>query len=162
MSKRRKITIPDQVNERLEEMAAAEGVPVARVAAGMVREGIARLRAGDQSALSIESPTRAPWLEPYGGDREWRRLMWGGIIALHGRYPDELRGLKQGWWKDNSQVETMCALVVWREWLDDAGRDPREELDFHHNITDFGRRLAQEGGGVTKTWTPGPAPGEWD
>lgn len=51
--------------------------------------------------------TRAAWLEPYGGDREWRRFMWGSILALCARYPEELRGLKQGWWKDESQVETI-------------------------------------------------------
>lgn len=36
-------------------------------------------------------------LEPYGGDREWRQLTWGAIIALYGRYPDHLKGLKIGW-----------------------------------------------------------------
>ena len=66
--------------------------------------------------------------------------MWGSIVALHGRYPDELRGLQQGWWNDTSQVETLCALVVWRDTLDDAGGDPREELDFQLNVAEFGRK----------------------
>ena len=50
--------------------------------------------------------------------------MWGSILALCGRYPDELKGLKQGWWTDESQVETLCALAHWRQMLDDGGRDP--------------------------------------
>jgi hypothetical protein len=87
--------------------------------------------------------------------------MWGAIVALYGRYPDELKGLQQGWWNDTSQVETLCALVVWRDSLDDAGGDPREELDFQLNVAEFGRRLSQQGGGVTKAWTPGAPPAEW-
>ena len=77
-----------------------------------------------------ESDKRPPWLEPYGGDAEWRSWMWGGIVALHGRYPTALAELKDGWWKSEAHVETLCALVVWRQWIDDAGRDPREELAF--------------------------------
>jgi hypothetical protein len=163
MSSRIKITLPEQIAEQLEELAAAEGEPVARVTARLVRERLSRLTAGagDPRVLSIESPVRPPWLEPYGGSREWRQRMWGAIVALHGRYPDELRGLKQGWWEDTAQVETLCALVAWRDALDDGGSDPREELDFQLNIAEFGRRLAQEGGGVTKAWTPGAPPDEW-
>lgn len=161
MSSRIKITLPEQVAEQLDELAAAEGEPVARVTARLVRERLSRPTSGDARVLSFENPARPPWLEPYGGDREWRQRMWGSIVALHGRYPDELRGLQQGWWKDTSQVETLCALVVWRDMLDDAGGDPREELDFQLNVAEFGRRLAQQGGGVTKAWTPGAPPDEW-
>jgi hypothetical protein len=112
MSNRIKITLPEQITEQLEELAAAEGEPVARVTARLVRERLSRPTAGDPRVLSIQSPARPPWLEPYGGSREWRQRMWGAIVALHGRYPDELRGLKQGWWKDTAQVETLCALVA--------------------------------------------------
>jgi CopG antitoxin of type II toxin-antitoxin system len=161
MSSRIKITLPEQIAEQLEELAAAEGEPVARVTARLVRERLSRPTVGDPRVLSIESPMRPPWLEPYGGSREWRQRMWGAIVALHGHYPDELRGLKQGWWEDTAQVETLCALVAWRDALDDTGSDPREELDFQLNIAEFGRRLAQEGGGVTKAWTPGAPPDEW-
>ncbi len=44
--------------------------------------------------------------------------MWGGIVALHGRYPTSLAELKDGWWKSEAHVETLCALVVWRQWID--------------------------------------------
>src|ERR1700761_558145 len=102
MSSRIKITLPDQIAERLDELAAAEGEPVARVTARMVREGAAKLAAagGDTRVMAVQSPARPPWLEPYGGSREWRQRMWGAIVALYGRYPDELKGLQQGWWKD--------------------------------------------------------------
>jgi hypothetical protein len=161
MSSRIKITLPEHVAEALDELARAEGEPVARVAGGIVRARFANPASGDPRVLSFESPARPLWLEPYGGDREWRRRMWGAIVALYGRYPDELKGLKQGWWKDTSQVETLCALVVWRDTLDDAGSDPRQELDFQLNVAEFGRRLSQQGGGVTKQWTPGAPPDEW-
>lgn len=160
-SSRIKITLPEQVAERLEELAAAEGEPVARVTARLVRERLSRPTNTDPRGLSIESPARPAWLEPYGGDREWRQRMWGAIVALHGRYPDELRRLQQGWWNDTAQVETLCALVVWRDFLDDTGSDPREELDYQLNISEFGRRLAQQGGGIMKAWTPGAPPDEW-
>jgi hypothetical protein len=160
MSSRIKITLPEQVAEQLDELAAAEGEPVARVTARLVRERLSRPAGGDPR-VSFENPARPSWLEPYGGDRQWRRRMWGAIVALHGRYPDELRGLQQGWWNDTAQVETLCALVAWRDSLDDTGSDPREELDFQLNIAEFGRRLSQQGGGVTKAWTPGAPPDEW-
>jgi hypothetical protein len=50
---------------------------------------------------------------------------------------------------------------VWRQWIDDAGRDPREELAFQVQLSDYGLALRQEGGGVTRAWKPGPAPDEW-
>lgn len=108
-----------------------------------------------------ESDRRPPWLEPYGGDPEWRSWMWGGIVALYRRYPAALEGLKDGWWKSETHVETLCALVVWRQWIDDAGRNPREELAFQVQLSDYGLALRQEGGGVTRAWKPGPAPDEW-
>ena len=104
---------------------------------------------------------RAPWLEPYGGDGEWRRQMWGAIVALHGRYPRPLANLKDGWWTDEATTETLCALAVWRAELDDAGQDPREELAFQNQLADYSQLLRQEGGGVTKAWKPGAPPPEW-
>jgi hypothetical protein len=87
--------------------------------------------------------------------------MWASIVALHGRYPRALGALKQGWWSDESHVETLCALVTWRAELDDGGEDPRQELAFQAQLADYSRALRQEGGGATKTWKPGAAPAEW-
>jgi len=36
--------------------------------------------------------------------------MWSSIVALHGRYPQALAHLKDGWWKDSAHVETLCAV----------------------------------------------------
>lgn len=176
MSRRLKITLPETLAVQLNELAANTGEPAARLAGQMVRQGIAEAAASGQVhqqrvnpapvALGLleedeASDRRAPWLEPYGGDAEWRSWMWGGIAALHGRYPTTLAGLKDDWWKREAHVETLCALVVWRQWIDDAGRDPREELAFQVQLSDYGLALRQEGDGVTRAWKPGPAPDEW-
>ena len=87
--------------------------------------------------------------------------MWGGIVALHGRYPKALAGLKDGWWLSEDHVETLCALVVWRQQLDEAGNDPREELAFHARLVDYAHVLRQEGGGVSREWHPGAPPADW-
>jgi hypothetical protein len=75
--------------------------------------------------------------------------------------PRELAYLKDGWWGDSSHVETLCALVVWRDWIDQVADDPRHELAFHVQLGDYSRELRQEGGGVTRAWVPGAAPDEW-
>ena len=69
--------------------------------------------------------------------------------------------LNTGWWTDESQTETLCALAVWRADIDDAGQDPREELAFHHQLDAYAQKLRQQGGGVERTWQPGPPPAEW-
>ena len=170
--RRLKITLPQPVMEQLEDMAAVAGEPVARVAAQIVRQCVGtaaggapapapEARASSVAATGGTSSGHPPWLEPYGGDREWSNLMWGSILALHGRYPTALGHLKEGWWNDAAHVETLCALAVWRDWLDDSGRDPREKLAFQFQLYDFGRSLRQEGGSVTKAWKPGVAPPGW-
>ncbi len=87
--------------------------------------------------------------------------MWGAIVALHGRYPKQLQVLKEGWWTDDSTLETLCALATWRAELDDNGQDPREELAFQHQLADIAASLHQQSGGATKEWKPGAAPSEW-
>ncbi len=131
----------------------------------MVRDGLAKLAAaaGGRGSTPLDDlpVTRPAWLEPYGGDREWRQLTWDAVVDLHERYPGELRALRVGWWNDEAKVETLCAFVHWRQRLDDAGRDPREELEFHFSLIEFGRRLKQEGGGLSTEWKPGEVPAEW-
>jgi hypothetical protein len=85
----------------------------------------------------------------------------GSIVALHGRCPRALEHLKDGWWEDAAHVETLCALVIWRDWIDQEADDPRYELAFQAQLADYERELRQEGGGVTRAWRPGPAPDEW-
>jgi hypothetical protein len=171
-----KITLPEPLAVQLDELAANTREPAARLAGHMVRQGIAETassgqvrvpRAKTAPAVRNEPPAvedsdqRAPWLEPYGGSREWRALMWGAIVALHGRYPAALAWLKDGWWENEAQVETLCALAVWRQAIDDYGRDPREELAFQYQLADYGHTLRHEGGGITHAWKPGAPPSEW-
>jgi hypothetical protein len=172
MDRRVRMTLPEPVVNALEAMADESDEPVARVAARLLRDRLDEVSAGTASppprdsfarraGASRKSGERAPWLEPYGGDLEWRRRTWGSIVALHGRYPVELSALKQGWWDDNAHLESLSALAYWRQLLDDAAYDPVEELSFQLHIADFGRQLGREGGGVTKVWTPGAPPDDW-
>jgi hypothetical protein len=168
MSYRMKITLPDPTMAQLEALAERRGEPVSRVAAQMVCAGLAEGKdpRRDDSSISASSPAtapdrNAPWIEPVLGDPEWRSYMWGSIVALYGRYTRELEHLKDGWWEDSSHVETLCALVVWRDWIDQVADDPRHELAFHVQLGDYSRELRQEGGGVTRAWVPGAAPDGW-
>lgn len=173
MSRRLKITLPDALANQLDDLARNTGEPAARLAGLMVRDGLVNTTphehdkrtpaepAGTSYVPADEFDQRASWLEPYGGDREWSMLMWGAICALHGRYPQALEALKKGWWKSSTHVETLCALVTWRQELDDAGRDPRDEIAFQYTLIDYSQTLRKEGGGVTQAWRPGPAPEEW-
>ena len=168
MSQRRQIVLPDPVDQQLRELAAAADTPPSTLAAQMVQAGVAqaakdgKVRPLRSTALTgARGGERAPWLEPYGGDSEWRRQMWGAIVALHGRYPDQLQALKDKWWSSDATTETLCALAVWRAELDDGGQDPREELAFQHQLADYSQLLRQQGGGATKEWKPGATPPEW-
>ncbi|MFZ1154083.1 MAG: hypothetical protein WAN93_04180 [Solirubrobacteraceae bacterium] len=169
MSQRRQIVLADPVDLQLRELAAAADTPPSTLAAQLVTGGVAQA-ANDGKVrplrpahvlVGTKGSDRAPWLQPYGGDPDWSKQMWGAIVALHGRYPTQLEKLKEEWWKDESQTETLCALAVWRAELDDSGQDPREELAFQNQLADYAQVLRQQGGGVTKTWTPGGPPPEW-
>ncbi len=169
MSQRIQIVLPDPIAEQLRELAAGADTPPSTLAAQIVSGGVA-LAAKDGKVRPLRPASvlvggndseRAPWLEPYGGDSEWRKQMWGALVALHGRYPTQLEALKDKWWKDDSLTETLCALAVWRAELDDAGRDPRDELAFQNQLADLALVLGRQGGGVTKAWKPGAPPPEW-
>ncbi len=169
MSQRLQIVLPDPVAAQLRELATGAEEPPSSVAAQLVRSGLVETaREGKVRALrparvlvARQGAERAPWLEPYGGDPTWREEMWGAIVALHGRYPRHLEALKDAWWTDDAHAETLCALVVWRGEIDDAGEDPREELAFQTQLADYAHALRQQGGGVARAWRPGAAPDEW-
>ena len=169
MSRRKQIVLRDPVDDQLIELAAASDMPPATLAAHFVESCVAK--AAKEGKVRPERPTtpsvsshggeRPAYLEPYGGDPDWRRQMWGAIVALHGRYPEQLKALKDKWWASEYETEMLCALAVWRGELDEGPHDPREEIAFHHQISDYGRTLSQQGGGVTKAWKPGGIPPEW-
>jgi hypothetical protein len=169
MSSRRQIVLPDPVDQQLCELANNADTPPGTLASQFVQAGVAQAAKDGKVRPLRQAPVltgarggeRPPWLEPYGGDSQWRRQMWGAIVALHGRYPEQLETLKDKWWTSESTVETLCALAVWRAELDDGGQDPREELAFQTQLADYAQVLRQQGGGVTKAWKPGAAPPEW-
>jgi hypothetical protein len=170
MSQRLKITLSDAVMAELRDAAARDGVPIARVAAERLSRTTPTDLGNDGDSISslpalvdddLIDDRHAPWIEPVMGDLGWRRRMWGSIAALYGRYSRQLAYLREGWWKDSSHVETLCALVVWRDWIDVAADDPRHELAFQAQLADFSHQLRQEGGSVTTTWKPGAPPPEW-
>ena len=168
MSQRLQIVLPDPVMTQLQQLAGGAGEPLATLAARTLRDALApggtrgnAITAKAPATADADAPARPPWLEPYGGDPDWRRQTWGAIVALHARYPHQLEHLKQGWWNDEAQTETLCALAVWRAEIDDHGRDPREELAYHHQLAAFAHTLRQQGGGVENTWQPGAPPDDW-
>lgn len=176
MSARFQVVLSERAAEQLRRLAEFAGQPPSTLAATLIGDALATAAAqrklpsdGSASAAGAalatgdgETPAaRARWLEPYGGDPGWRMEMWGQVVALHGRYPRHLAHLKDGWWQDDSHTETLCALALWREQLDEEGGDPREELTFQRQLAEYGRALRAEGGGVTKAWKPGAPPPEW-
>ena len=164
ISSRIKITLPDDAAVRLGEMAAAAGEPVARVAGQMVRDGLAGItaaaRANGTAPLDELPVARAPWLEPYGGDREWRQLTWGAIIALYGR-SRPVGGAQSrlvGRRRDGRAALRLLPLAA------DARRRrhrPASRAGLPVQSHRVRRQLKEAGGGVTREWKPGPAPDEW-
>ncbi len=169
MSHRLQIVLPDPVALQLTELASNADTPPSTLAAQFVQNGVAQAaKDGKVRPLRPAPPLtgragseRAPWLEPYGGDPDWSQEMWGAIVALHGRYPTHLQTLKDKWWTNESQTETLCALAIWRAELDDTGQDPREELAFQNQLADYAQILRQQAGSVTKAWKPGAPPSDW-
>jgi hypothetical protein len=168
MSRKIQIVLPDPQADQLAELAVNAGEPQSTLAGLFVRHGIAQAAKDGKVRQPRQTPVivgangdRARWLEPYGGDPTWRQEMWGAIVALHGRYPRALANLKDDWWTDEQHTEMLCALATWRSELDDTGVDPRDELAFQTQLNDYAHTLQREGGGVTKTWTPGAPPDEW-
>jgi len=169
MSHRLQVVLPDPIATQLHELAAGAGEPPSTLAGQMVRNGVAAA-SDDGKVRPLRPPPmpaghrgaeRARWLEPYGGDLAWSDEIWGAIVALHGRYPRHLEALKDQWWTDDAHTETLCALAVWRAEIDDAGQDPREELAFQTQLSDYSQMLRQQGGGVTRAWKPGAPPAGW-
>ncbi len=173
MNHRIKITLSDSTIDELRGAAQARGEPMARLAARLISAGLAPGESkpepppprqpgeADTAGPQPRPARRACWIEPFDGEQEWRRDMWAAIVALRERYPRELGHLKDAWWEQGTHVETLCALAVWRDWIDRAADDPREELVFHSQLEEYGRALRQEGGGVSAVWQPDAPPNEW-
>ncbi len=169
MSRRIKITLPDPLVAQLEALAEERGEPTSRVAAQLCS-----LRSRSEQASNLERrscPQSVPQRTPTrivtrrGSNRYSTRGVAQLDVGLDRRVVRPLsadagapeRGLVGG----QSHLETLCALVVWRDWIDQAADDPRHELAFQTQLGDYGHLLRQEGGGVTQLWKPGPAPTAW-
>ncbi len=170
MSRKYQVTLSDPAAEQLEQLAAGAGEPPTTLAGHFVRGELARaagegkvrpLRHGTPVTGALPSGGRARWLEPYGGDVDWRAEMWGQLVALHGRYSKALSWLQEDWWEEETLLETLCALAVWRAELDDAGVDAREELAFQLQLRELSHVLRAAGGGVSRAWKPGAMPDSW-
>ena len=165
MSRRLKITLPDPICARLDEMAANSGEPVSRLAAQIVLSRV-MYGPGEQYPMTAtvdqtSSQQRPCWLEPPGENAEWRSQMWDEIVALWSRYPRELADLNDHWWESESLVETLCALATWRRGIDESGRDPREELAFQAGLSECSNSLKGEVTRRMRPWNPGPPPEHW-
>lgn len=172
MSRRIQLMLPDPAAEQLAEEARAAGRPLGTHASQILQAHLAestdldRPRPVRRARSRGRSPAakgagRPPWLPPHSARRAWRAEMWGAILALHDRYPEQLAPLQDGWWESEAHVERLCALVAWRRQLDTDAADPREELAFHVQLEDYSRSLRQKGGGITRAWTPGAPPTQW-
>jgi hypothetical protein len=170
VSERVQIVLTDPAAARLRDLATFAGQPPSTLAANLIGQALDRTAedhnapATTHAAVALSqtaTPGRPSWLEPYGGDPDWRAEMWTQIVALHGRYPRHLAHLKDRWWEDESHTETLCALALWRAQLDEAGTNPREELDFQGELANYAQILRAEGGGVSKAWQPGAPPPQW-
>ncbi len=166
MSHSIKVLLPTPAMTRLQELATSADTRTATLAAQLLQNAIGQ--SSEDGKIPPATPItvhkgsdRAPWLEPYGGDSDWRQNMWGAIVALYGRYPRHLENLKDQWWTDDAHTETLSALATWRQELDDTGTDPRQELAFQNQLNDYAELLRQQGGGVTKAWIPGAPPPGW-
>lgn len=167
MSRTIKVVLTDPAMTTLEDLATSADTRTATLAAQLLQHAIAQAGENGRTpppsrVLAAPRIDRAPWLEPYGGDPDWRQNTWGAIVALHGRYPRHLAHLKDQWWTDDAHTETLTALATWRQELDDTANDPRQELAFHNQLNDYAQRLNQQGGSVTKTWKPAALPPDWE
>ena len=105
---------------------------------------------------------RAPWLEPYGGDAEWRQQMWGAIVALHGRYPDPARSAQRQMVERRlADRDTVRARRMASRTRRHTARTPATSSPSRTSSPTTPKLLRQQGGGVTKAWKPGAPPPEW-
>jgi hypothetical protein len=170
MSRKYQVTLRDPAAEQLERLAQSADLPPATLAAQLINNELAhdtadcklRPRRAPLQTRPVDSDTRPPWLEPYGGDPDWRADMWGQIVALHGRYPKVLAWLQDGWWREERIKELLCVLAYWRAAIDNTGTAGIEqEIAFHLQLDQISGILRQAGGGVTNAWQPGAPPPEW-
>jgi hypothetical protein len=114
--------------------AAARQPEVEEPGTGQVLVRYPELRIRPHTTHKLEPPLLA--LAPFMVGETVYQQMSGAIVALRGRYPDQLQTLKDKWWTDDSTTETLAALTIWRAELDETRQDPRDEIAFQTQLND--------------------------
>jgi hypothetical protein len=162
MSQRIQIVLTDPAAQQLRELSASidtahstlAGQFVQKEIARAIKNGHVRPRRTAPVPADGHSNDRPPWLEPYGGDPARRQQMWGAIVALRGRYPEQLQSLKDKWWTDESTTESLAALTIWRAELDETRQDPRDEIAFQTQLSDYAQHLRQKAAAPARHGNP--------
>ena len=127
------ITLDEHALAELGRRAQANGEPVARTAARLVRDGLLSTQAqagGEPAPATATRPAEGQdaglpgWLEPPDKREVWRRELWAAVCALAERYPGVFSKLVADWWTDRALIEVLGALSAWRSQLD-AGQSRR-------------------------------------
>jgi hypothetical protein len=160
MSHTLKLRVPDAAYLDLAAFAAAIDQTPTKTALQLFTHALAnatkrgRLPPARIPAAPVEAPGPRPSHIPAPiPGQEIPTETWEAIVALHARYRRELERLKDGWWEDNSQCETLAALASWRHQLDTTP-DPREELSYQHQLQAFARHLQTQPGSTSSQWQP--------
>ncbi|MHB8533365.1 MAG: hypothetical protein ACYDC2_11665 [Solirubrobacteraceae bacterium] len=165
------ITLDQHALAELARRALANGEPVSRTAARMVRDGLLSTQAQGAGEPAPATPAKQAdgqaaglpgWLEPLGERERWRRELWAAVCGLSERYPRVFSKLVADWWSDRALVEVLGALAAWRSQLD-AGQsaDPRAELLFHDRLELLERALTHGTDPTAARFSGGPPPSEW-
>jgi len=81
--------------------------------------------------------------------------MWGAIVALRGRYPEQLEALKDKWWTNESTVrDTRRTRRYGEQNSTKRAKTPATSSRSKTQLNDYAHLLSQKGGGVTKAWKP--------
>lgn len=159
---RTQLTLPPAQQAELERRARKAGLPASTYAARFVLAGLDNPNASLDAAVGQPAAppprprpaagARAPWLPPHEHV--------DAILALIGRYPHDLRELRQATaadiLDDTSLAERLSSLACWRAAID-AGTtdDPRAELAWTHELDALARWWKATGRRLRRT--PGTA-----
>jgi hypothetical protein len=160
MSHELKLRIPDPAYRDLSTLAASADQTPTRTAVQLLTHALTNATRNERLPPTRTIPRTGPSPEAVvppmpapSPEQEIPPATWAAIVALHARYPKELERLKDGWWEDNSQTETLAALASWRHELD-TSPDNREELAYQHQLHAFAQHLQTQPGGTSSQWQP--------
>ncbi len=147
-AKRIAIVLSASERDALEQLARAQGEPLARVAARGVRSFLSGQVAGLDTTPARRPPrprgssvATPPWLPLGRGTESWWTERLDVVSRLQRRYPAELAALPDSWRRDALIAEQLLALATWRDQLDAGVHDPRMELAFASALLAFARQL---------------------